>query len=97
MFLGVSQPDKTAKALTYLEAALAFVESAIAMETEPQTPKSAYTMFSETLDLIRCEVQFICTLLSEYYTFTLTHLSLDCNVHIYRNNIIQILGYRAIQ
>lgn len=45
--------DKTAKALRYLEAALAFVESAIAMETEPQTPKSAYTMFSETLDLIR--------------------------------------------
>ncbi|XP_048021466.1 AF4/FMR2 family member 3 [Megalobrama amblycephala] len=46
-------PDKTAKALSYLEAALAFVESAVAMETEPQTPKSAYTMFSETLDLIR--------------------------------------------
>lgn len=42
-----------AKALSYLEAALAFVESALAMETEPQTPKSAYTMFSETLDLIR--------------------------------------------
>ncbi|XP_051734372.1 AF4/FMR2 family member 3 isoform X3 [Ctenopharyngodon idella] len=46
-------PDKTAKALSYLEAALAFVESAVAMETEPQTPKSAYTMLSETLDLIR--------------------------------------------
>ncbi|XP_056099013.1 AF4/FMR2 family member 4 isoform X3 [Rhinichthys klamathensis goyatoka] len=45
--------DKMAKALCYLEAALAFVESAIAMETEPETPKSAYTMFSETLDLIR--------------------------------------------
>ncbi|KAK7131737.1 hypothetical protein R3I94_016766 [Phoxinus phoxinus] len=45
--------DKMAKALCYLEAALAFVESAIAMETEPETPKSAFTMFSETLDLIR--------------------------------------------
>ncbi|KAK9954830.1 hypothetical protein ABG768_014752 [Culter alburnus] len=45
--------DKTAKAISYLEAALAFVESAVAMETDPQTPKSAYTMFSETLDLIR--------------------------------------------
>lgn len=44
-----------AKALSYLEAALSFVESAVAMETEPQTPKSAYTMFSETVDLIRCE------------------------------------------
>ncbi|XP_026110443.1 AF4/FMR2 family member 1-like [Carassius auratus] len=41
------------KALRYLEAALSFVESGVAMETEPQTPKSAYTMFSETLDLIR--------------------------------------------
>ncbi|XP_073680178.1 uncharacterized protein aff1 [Garra rufa] len=46
-------PDKMAKALRYLEAALSFVESAVAMETEPQTPKSAYTMFSETVDLIR--------------------------------------------
>ncbi|XP_050960875.1 AF4/FMR2 family member 4 [Labeo rohita] len=46
-------PDKMAKALSYLEAALSFVESAVAMETEPQTPKSAYTMFSETVDLIR--------------------------------------------
>uniref|UniRef100_A0A8C2B0I2 AF4/FMR2 C-terminal homology domain-containing protein n=1 Tax=Cyprinus carpio TaxID=7962 RepID=A0A8C2B0I2_CYPCA len=46
-------PDKMAKALRYLEAALSFVESGVAMETEPQTPKSAYTMFSETVDLIR--------------------------------------------
>ncbi|XP_067279372.1 AF4/FMR2 family member 1 isoform X2 [Pseudorasbora parva] len=45
--------DKTGKSLRYLEAALKFMESAIAMETQPQTPKSAYTMFSETLDLIR--------------------------------------------
>uniref|UniRef100_A0A8C1WAM4 AF4/FMR2 C-terminal homology domain-containing protein n=1 Tax=Cyprinus carpio TaxID=7962 RepID=A0A8C1WAM4_CYPCA len=46
-------PDKMAKALRYLEAALSFTESGVAMETEPQTPKSAYTMFSETVDLIR--------------------------------------------
>ncbi|KAF4099069.1 AF4/FMR2 family member 3 isoform X2 [Onychostoma macrolepis] len=46
-------PDKMAKALRYLEAALSFTESAEAMQTEPQTPKSAYTMFSETVDLIR--------------------------------------------
>ncbi|XP_026121270.1 AF4/FMR2 family member 3-like [Carassius auratus] len=45
--------DKMAKALRYLEAALSFTESGLAMETEPQTPKSAYTMFSETLELIR--------------------------------------------
>ncbi|XP_016401843.1 AF4/FMR2 family member 1 isoform X2 [Sinocyclocheilus rhinocerous] len=46
-------PDKMAKALCYLEAALSFAESGVAMETEPQMPKSAYTMFSETVDLIR--------------------------------------------
>lgn len=41
------------KAFNYLDAAMSFVESGIAMETDPQTPKSAYTMFAETLDLIR--------------------------------------------
>lgn len=51
----VPQPDKMAKALRYLEAALSFTESAEAMQTEPQTPKSSYTMFSETVDLIRWE------------------------------------------
>ncbi|XP_051532926.1 AF4/FMR2 family member 4-like [Myxocyprinus asiaticus] len=45
--------DKMFKALSYLEAALSFVESGVAMETDPQTPKSAYTMFTETVDLIR--------------------------------------------
>ncbi|XP_036384714.1 AF4/FMR2 family member 1 [Megalops cyprinoides] len=45
--------DKVSKAFNYLDAAMSFVESGIAMETDPQTPKSAYTMFSETVDLIR--------------------------------------------
>ncbi|KAK2827710.1 hypothetical protein Q7C36_018636 [Tachysurus vachellii] len=45
--------DKMGKALSYLDAAMSFVESGIAMETDPQTPKSAYTMFSDTVDLIR--------------------------------------------
>ena len=47
------QPDKVGKAFNYLDAAMSFVESGIAMETDPQTPKSAYTMFAETLDLIK--------------------------------------------
>uniref|UniRef100_A0A4W5QD27 AF4/FMR2 C-terminal homology domain-containing protein n=1 Tax=Hucho hucho TaxID=62062 RepID=A0A4W5QD27_9TELE len=47
------QSDKVGKAFNYLDAAMSFVESGIAMETDPQTPKSAYTMFAETLDLIR--------------------------------------------
>ncbi|XP_028829779.1 AF4/FMR2 family member 1 isoform X2 [Denticeps clupeoides] len=45
--------DKVSKAFKYLEAAMSFVESGIAMESDPHTPKSAYTMFSETVDLIR--------------------------------------------
>ncbi|XP_072518098.1 AF4/FMR2 family member 1 isoform X2 [Salminus brasiliensis] len=45
--------DKTGKAFKYMDAVMSFVESGIAMETDPQTPKSAYTMFSETVDLIR--------------------------------------------
>ncbi|XP_037402041.1 AF4/FMR2 family member 1-like isoform X3 [Pygocentrus nattereri] len=45
--------DKMGKAFSYLDAAMSFVESGIAMETDPHTPKSAYTMFSETVDLIR--------------------------------------------
>ncbi|XP_078070231.1 AF4/FMR2 family member 1-like isoform X2 [Mustelus asterias] len=45
--------DKIGKAFNYLDAALSFVESGIAMESEAQPPKSAYTMFSETVDLIK--------------------------------------------
>uniref|UniRef100_UPI00398E876A AF4/FMR2 family member 1-like isoform X2 n=1 Tax=Pristiophorus japonicus TaxID=55135 RepID=UPI00398E876A len=44
---------KIGKAFNYLDAALSFVESGIAMESEAQPPKSAYTMFSETVDLIK--------------------------------------------
>ncbi|XP_058847081.1 AF4/FMR2 family member 1-like isoform X3 [Acipenser ruthenus] len=45
--------DKVGKAFNYLDAALSFIESGISMESNPQTPKSAYTMFSETVDLIK--------------------------------------------
>ncbi|XP_038647656.1 AF4/FMR2 family member 1-like isoform X2 [Scyliorhinus canicula] len=45
--------DKIGKAFNYLDAALSFVESGIAMESEAQPPKSSYTMFSETVDLIK--------------------------------------------
>ncbi|XP_007895126.1 AF4/FMR2 family member 4 isoform X2 [Callorhinchus milii] len=45
--------DKIGKAFNYLDAALSFIESGIAMEHEAQPPKSAYTMFSETVDLIK--------------------------------------------
>lgn len=46
--------EKSAKALLYLEAALAFVQSGVAMQEEPHThTRSSYTMLSETLELIR--------------------------------------------
>ncbi|XP_069782644.1 AF4/FMR2 family member 1-like isoform X2 [Narcine bancroftii] len=51
--------DKIGKAFNYLDAALSFVESGIAMESEAQPPKSAYTMFSETVDLIKYILKLI--------------------------------------
>ncbi|KAJ8286651.1 hypothetical protein GJAV_G00041580 [Gymnothorax javanicus] len=45
--------DKVSKAFDYLDAAMSFVESGIAMESDPQTSKSAYSMFSDTMTLIR--------------------------------------------
>ncbi|XP_059844659.1 AF4/FMR2 family member 3-like isoform X1 [Hypanus sabinus] len=51
--------DKIGKAFNYLDAALSFVQSGIAMESEAQPPKSAYTMFSETVDLIKYILKLI--------------------------------------
>ncbi|XP_013924171.1 PREDICTED: AF4/FMR2 family member 1 [Thamnophis sirtalis] len=52
--------DKVGKAFKYLDAALSFIECGIAMESDPLSPKPAYTMFAETIDLIK----FIMTLKS---------------------------------
>ncbi|XP_059578254.1 AF4/FMR2 family member 1 isoform X2 [Alligator mississippiensis] len=52
--------DKLGKAFQYLDAALSFIEYGIAMESDALTPKSAYTIFTETIDLIK----FIMTLKS---------------------------------
>lgn len=35
-----------------------FVESGIAMEKDPQIYRSSYTMFADTVDLLRCEPGF---------------------------------------
>uniref|UniRef100_A0A8C5LP51 ALF transcription elongation factor 1 n=1 Tax=Leptobrachium leishanense TaxID=445787 RepID=A0A8C5LP51_9ANUR len=48
-----AMPNKIAKALNYLDAAMYFIECGLAMESDAQTPKSAYTMFAETIDLIK--------------------------------------------
>ncbi|NWR51646.1 AFF1 protein, partial [Regulus satrapa] len=50
--------DKTGKAFQYLEAALLFIEYGIALESDVLEPKSAYSILSDTIVLIK----FIMTL-----------------------------------
>ncbi|XP_036886434.1 AF4/FMR2 family member 1 isoform X1 [Sturnira hondurensis] len=45
--------DKIGKAFKYLEAALSLIECGIAMESESPASKSAYSVYSETEDLIK--------------------------------------------
>ncbi|XP_025924239.1 AF4/FMR2 family member 1 isoform X2 [Apteryx rowi] len=52
--------DKTGKAFQYLDAALSFIEYGIAVESDAPAPKSAYSIFADTIDLIK----FIMTLKS---------------------------------
>ncbi|KAM4719342.1 LOW QUALITY PROTEIN: AF4/FMR2 family member 1 [Anableps anableps] len=48
-----AEQDKLSKAFTYLEAAMFFVESGIAMERDPQISMSSYTMLAETVELLK--------------------------------------------
>uniref|UniRef100_A0A8D0GX81 ALF transcription elongation factor 3 n=1 Tax=Sphenodon punctatus TaxID=8508 RepID=A0A8D0GX81_SPHPU len=48
--------EKFGKALNYTEAALSFIECGNAMEQGPMESKSPYTMYSETVELIRYAV-----------------------------------------
>ncbi|NXY78170.1 AFF1 protein, partial [Glareola pratincola] len=52
--------DKTEKAFQYLDAALSFIEYGIALESDAPAPKPAYSIVSDTIDLIK----FIMTLKS---------------------------------
>lgn len=47
------QVDKLGKAVNYIDAALSFMECGKAMEKGPLEAKSPYTMYSETVELIR--------------------------------------------
>lgn len=49
-----SQVDKLGKAVNYVDAALSFMECGKAMEEGPLEAKSPYTMYAETVELIRC-------------------------------------------
>ncbi|XP_068190445.1 AF4/FMR2 family member 1 isoform X2 [Antennarius striatus] len=48
-----AEPDKVRKALSYMDSAMYFVESGIAMEKDPQISMSSYTMFAETVELLK--------------------------------------------
>ncbi|NWJ01135.1 AFF1 protein, partial [Crypturellus undulatus] len=50
--------DRVGKAFQYLEAALAFIEYGIAIELDAPAPRAAYSIFADTMDLIK----FIMTL-----------------------------------
>lgn len=47
------QMDKFGKAVNYADGALSFIECGNAMERDPLEAKSPYTMYSETVELIR--------------------------------------------
>ncbi|XP_058151832.1 AF4/FMR2 family member 1 isoform X2 [Dasypus novemcinctus] len=48
-----SMTDKVGKAFKYLEAILSFIECGIATESESPASKSAYSVYSETIDVIK--------------------------------------------
>ncbi|KAM8828850.1 AF4/FMR2 family member 1 isoform 2-T2 [Spinachia spinachia] len=48
-----AESDKLSKAFNYLDAAMYFVESGIAMEKDPRISVSSYTMFAETVELLK--------------------------------------------
>lgn len=47
------QSDKLCKAFIYVDAAMYFVESGVAMERDHQISMSSYTMFAETVELLK--------------------------------------------
>lgn len=48
-----AESDKLSKAFNYLDAAMYFIESGIAMEKDPQISMSSYTMFADTVELLK--------------------------------------------
>ncbi|XP_059214621.1 AF4/FMR2 family member 1 [Centropristis striata] len=48
-----AESDKLSKAFNYLDGAMFFVESGIAMEKEPYISKGFYTMFADTVELLK--------------------------------------------
>lgn len=53
LFFPPVQMEKFGKAVNYADGALSFIECGNAMERDPLEAKSPYTMYSETVELIR--------------------------------------------
>lgn len=48
-----AETDHLAQAILYLEAAVYFLLTSVAMERDPVTEKAAFTMYKDTLSLIK--------------------------------------------
>ena len=53
VYFGTFQADRTLQAMQYLEAVLFFILTGNAMEHDRVTEKAAFTMYKDTLNLIR--------------------------------------------
>lgn len=71
------QVDKLGKAVNYIDAALSFMECGKAMEEGPLEAKSPYTMYSETVELIRWITHWFCA------KRDISNLDLDIKTHIH--------------
>lgn len=56
-----AESDKLGKGFTYLDAAMYFVESGIAMKNDPQISLSSHTMFAETVELLKFVLKLKCS------------------------------------
>ncbi|XP_057674191.1 AF4/FMR2 family member 1 isoform X1 [Corythoichthys intestinalis] len=54
-----AESDKRSKAFNYLDAVMFFVESGIVMEKDPQISTSSYTMFAETVELLKFVLKLV--------------------------------------
>lgn len=75
--------DKLGKAVNYIDAALSFMECGKAMEEGPLEAKSPYTMYSETVELIRWNMhkQMKVILILTYKTNSHRHVYICIRLH----------------
>jgi len=74
------QVDKLGKAVNYVDAALSFMECGKAMEEGPLESKSPYTMYAETVELIRCLSVSLSPCLLIFFFFCIISVLVDCSL-----------------